>query len=137
MHIHYRNSITGEVDKAKASVHVAIYLSDDINVLNDVIGWIYFAAWSVSFYPQVYENYRRKRYEKTNSFLLNNTQITNHYLKHFSISFCSVVGLNFDFLSLNVVGFTLYSLYNCGLFWIESVQVILWEFLHAPNFIIR
>ena len=70
MHIHYRNSITGEVDKAKASVHVAIYLSDDINVLNDVIGWIYFAAWSVSFYPQVYENYRRKRYEKTNSFLL-------------------------------------------------------------------
>ena len=68
MHIHYRNSITGEVDKAKASVNVAIYLSDDINVLNDVIGWIYFAAWSVSFYPQVYENYRRKRYGKTNCF---------------------------------------------------------------------
>ena len=70
MHIHYRNSITGEVDKAKASVHVAIYLSDDINVLNDVIGWIYFAAWSVSFYPQVYENYRRKRYKNELFFLL-------------------------------------------------------------------
>ena len=68
MYIHYRNSITVDVDKAKASVHVAIYLSDDINVINDVIGWIYFAAWSVSFYPQVYENYRRKRYVKTNFF---------------------------------------------------------------------
>ena len=69
MYIHYRNSITGDVDKAKASVHVAIYLSDDINVINDVIGWIYFAAWSVSFYPQVYENYRRKRYRKTNLYV--------------------------------------------------------------------
>ena len=75
MHIHYRNSITGEVDKAKASVHVAIYLSDDINVLNDVIGWIYFAAWSVSFYPQVYENYRRKRYKKRLLFYLYNSSI--------------------------------------------------------------
>ena len=48
-----------------------------------------------------------------------------------------MVGLNFDFLSLNVVGFTLYSLYNCGLFWIESVQVILLGLFHAQNFIIR
>ena len=84
MYIHYRNSITGDVDKAKASVHVAIYLSDDINVINDVIGWIYFAAWSVSFYPQVYENYRRKRYVKTNFFcpMLKN-YLYNSHLKHF------------------------------------------------------
>ena len=33
----------------------------------------------------------------------------------------SVVGLNFDFLTLNVLGFTVYSIYNVGLFWIPSV----------------
>jgi hypothetical protein len=37
----------------------------------------------------------------------------------------SVVGLNFDFLSLNIVGFVLYSLFNCGLFWITEVEVSL------------
>ena len=89
MHMYCRNSITGEVDKAKASVHVAIYLSDDINVLNDVIGWIYFAAWSVSFYPQVYENYRRKRYKKRTLFYLYSciTHLYNQYLKHFFLNF--------------------------------------------------
>ena len=35
----------------------------------------------------------------------------------------SVEGLNFDFLSLNVVGFTLYSCYNCGIFFSEAIQV--------------
>ena len=35
-----------------------------LNILSDVVGWIYFIAWSVSFYPQIYENWRRKRYER-------------------------------------------------------------------------
>lgn len=59
-----------------------------------VFGWVYFVAWSVSFYPQIWYNYRRK----------------------------SVEGLNFDFLALNIVGFTMYSLFNCGLYFIESLQ---------------
>ena len=33
-----------------------------------------------------------------------------------------MVGLNFDFLSLNVVGFTLYSVFNVALYWIPGVQ---------------
>lgn len=37
--------------------------------------------------------------------------------------FSSVVGLNFDFLALNLVGFTLYGLFNCGLYWIPEVEV--------------
>jgi len=86
--------ITKNVESTKANVKVAVYLSDGINTFNDVIGWIYFAAWSVSFYPQVYINWKRK----------------------------SVVGLNFDFLSLNVVGFSLYSCYNCGLYFNEVIQ---------------
>lgn len=51
-------------------------------------------AWSVSFYPQIWINFRRK----------------------------SVEGLNFDFLTLNIVGFTLYSLFNCGLYFIVGLQ---------------
>jgi len=63
-------------------------------VTSEVVGWIYFAAWSVSFYPQIYENWARK----------------------------SVVGLNFDFLALNLIGFSLYSVYNVGLLWITAIQ---------------
>ena len=36
----------------------------------------------------------------------------------------SVIGLNFDFLALNLIGFTLYGLFNIGLFWIRPIQVI-------------
>ena len=70
--------------------------SDVLYHISTVVGWIYFLAWSVSFYPQIYSNYKRK----------------------------SVVGLNFDYLSLNLVGFILYALFNCGLFWIPEVKVI-------------
>ncbi len=29
--------------------------------VNAVIGWIYFVAWSISFYPQIVYNWLRKR----------------------------------------------------------------------------
>ncbi|XP_031554468.1 cystinosin-like, partial [Actinia tenebrosa] len=63
-------------------------------IINAVIGWIYFVAWSVSFYPQVYLNWKRK----------------------------SVVGLNFDFLAYNITGFLAYGLFNIGMFWIPTVE---------------
>lgn len=31
-------------------------------ILITVIGWVYFSAWSISFYGQIFENFRRKRY---------------------------------------------------------------------------
>ncbi|KAI3368414.1 hypothetical protein L3Q82_025371 [Scortum barcoo] len=62
--------------------------SNVLSVISQVIGWIYFLAWSVSFYPQAWENWRRK----------------------------SVVGLNFDFVALNLTGFIAYSVFNIGLF---------------------
>ncbi|XP_060544469.1 LOW QUALITY PROTEIN: cystinosin-like [Pantherophis guttatus] len=68
--------------------------SKAINIVDQVIGWIYFLAWSVSFYPQVYENWRRK----------------------------SVVGLSFDFIALNLTGFIAYSVFNIGLFWIVPIK---------------
>ncbi|KAM8888187.1 cystinosin isoform 1-T1 [Synchiropus picturatus] len=68
--------------------------SNILSVIGNVIGWIYFLAWSVSFYPQALENWRRK----------------------------SVVGLNFDFLALNLTGFIAYSVFNIGLFWVKFIQ---------------
>ncbi|XP_053946212.1 cystinosin homolog isoform X2 [Anastrepha ludens] len=75
-------------------VRVTVANSQAIIYISLVFGWIYFAAWSISFYPQVYINFKRK----------------------------SVVGLNFDFLALNIVGFALYSVFNCGLYWIPEIQ---------------
>ncbi|KAF2879598.1 hypothetical protein ILUMI_26572, partial [Ignelater luminosus] len=73
---------------------VAVYKNNAINTLSFVVGWIYFAAWALSYYPQIITNYMRK----------------------------SVSGLNFDYLALNIVGFTLYSLFNLGLYFIPEVE---------------
>lgn len=62
--------------------------------LSGIIGWIYFTAWSISFYPQVFINARRR----------------------------SVVGLSFEYTALNLVGFSCYTAYNSALFWSPSVR---------------
>jgi len=87
-------SDNNETDTSEAFVRVTVTKSNEITLTIVIIGWIYFLAWSISFYPQIIENFRRK----------------------------SVIGLNFDFLALNIVGFTLYGLYNIGLFWIRPIQ---------------
>lgn len=69
-------------------------MSNFIIHFSNVIGWVYFVAWSVSFYPQLWINFKRK----------------------------SVVGLSFDYLALNVVGHTLYAIFNVSLFWIPAIQ---------------
>lgn len=40
-------------------------MEDWQHVLIQVIGWIYFFAWSFSFYGQIYENFKRKRYSSS------------------------------------------------------------------------
>ena len=74
-----------------------------VKYVDEVIGWIYFLAWSISFYPQLFENWRRK----------------------------SVVGLSFDFIALNLTGFIAYSVFNVGLFWIPLIKEEF--LLHYPN----
>ena len=66
-----------------------------LNIIIAIVGWIYFVAWSISFYPQIIENFRRR----------------------------SVVGLNFDFLAYNLTGFLAYGIFNIGLYWIPEVKV--------------
>lgn len=61
---------------------------------SNAIGYTYFMSWSISFYPQVISNFRRK----------------------------STVGLSPDFCCLNVIGFGCYTIYNAGLFFNKTIQ---------------
>ncbi|XP_046550313.1 cystinosin-like isoform X1 [Haliotis rubra] len=81
-------------DLSSLYIRVDVIKSSALNIVSVVIGWIYFVAWTLAGYPQVYTNWRRK----------------------------SVVGLNLDFISYNMTSFIAYALYNCGLFWIPSIQ---------------
>ncbi|XP_031640201.1 cystinosin homolog isoform X2 [Contarinia nasturtii] len=82
------------IDTENLFVRVVVAVSTDLITISSAIGWCYFVAWSVSFYPQIYTNFKRK----------------------------SVVGLNFDFLSLNIVGFILYGMFNIGLYLVPEIQ---------------
>ncbi|CAK1552854.1 unnamed protein product [Leptosia nina] len=83
------------VDLDSVFMRITVMQSNAIYVISYIMGWIYFVAWSVSFYPQIYINFKRR----------------------------SVVGLNFDFLALNLMGFTMYSLFNCGLFFSRDIKL--------------
>lgn len=83
-----------KIDDSSAYISINIGRSKTLGIVVGVIGWIYFVAWSLSFYFQVVLNYQRK----------------------------SVVGLNFDFLALNLLGFTCYSIYNFTFLFSREVQ---------------
>ena len=42
---------TGSLDKVKSEASIVHWLP--LNIIIAIVGWIYFAAWSISFYPQV------------------------------------------------------------------------------------
>lgn len=65
-----------------------------VSITSSVIGWAYFACWSLSFYPQLLLNIERQ----------------------------SVVGLSFDYAALNTVGFACYSAFNIALFCSASIR---------------
>lgn len=74
-------------------INIRVLRAQWIYVLDQIIGWLYFLFWSISFYPQVIMNYRRQ----------------------------SVVGFNMDFLGYDLAGFFSFTLYNCLIFWSPSV----------------
>ncbi|KAK6928452.1 PQ-loop repeat [Dillenia turbinata] len=65
-----------------------------LEITYQVLGWTAFLSWSISFYPQVILNFRRK----------------------------SVVGLNFDFVLLNLTKHSSYLIYNATLYFSAAVQ---------------
>ncbi len=58
--------------------------TSDLSSLSLAIGWVYTVLWTVSFWPQVYLNYKRQ----------------------------STAGLSYDHLCLNMIGYSAYSLYT-------------------------
>jgi hypothetical protein len=44
-----------------AFLHVSVNKIGLLEIFSVIVGWTYFAAWSISFYPQIYINYTRKR----------------------------------------------------------------------------
>ncbi|KAL3269897.1 hypothetical protein HHI36_008954 [Cryptolaemus montrouzieri] len=87
-------AINLEISLDDVYIRVTIDKVPLLDILSVIIGWLYFAAWTISFYPQIYINYKTK----------------------------SVVGLNFDSLAFNLIGFTLYTIFNIGLYFINSVK---------------
>lgn len=64
------------------------------NRIITISGWLYFFTWSLSFYPQFLLNWKTK----------------------------SVVGLSFDYVSLNLMGFIGYSIFNVAFYFDSGVQ---------------
>ena len=83
-----------QLDLKDAYIQFTVQRSNILDLLGQIIGWIYFFSWSTSPYPQVFKNWKRK----------------------------SVVGLNLDFVALDFVGFGLYSFFNAALYWVKPVQ---------------
>ncbi|KAM7534431.1 hypothetical protein Aperf_G00000117995 [Anoplocephala perfoliata] len=73
---------------------ITVYRLKWLIVIQQIVGWIYFLAWTLSFYPQIILNCRRK----------------------------SVIGLSFDFIAYNVIGFLCYSIFNIGLYFVSRIQ---------------
>ncbi|XP_039295502.1 cystinosin homolog isoform X2 [Nilaparvata lugens] len=94
VYINSNSTPSSELNTIQAFVRVTVQHSYVLEYISLTVGWIYFAAWSVSFYPQIYHNWERK----------------------------SVVGLNFDFMALNLLGFTLYAVFNFGLYFVPEIE---------------
>ena len=67
--------------------------SQSWQLLSNIIGYTYFLAWSLSFYPQIYLNYQRK----------------------------TTQGLSVDFCCLNVLGYVCYTIYTTNFFFNKNV----------------
>ncbi|KAK5980301.1 Lysosomal Cystine Transporter [Trichostrongylus colubriformis] len=90
---------------AKFYLSVSVLKYSSVEAILMIVGWAYSTSWTVSFYPQAVLNYKRK----------------------------SVIGLNFDFVVYNVIGFAAYSVYNCFLYFDENTQRIYEEaHPHSP-----
>ncbi|KAL5581283.1 hypothetical protein UlMin_013725 [Ulmus minor] len=73
---------------------MASWNSIPLEITHEVLGWTAFLSWSVGFYPQLILNFRRK----------------------------SVVGLNFDFVVLNLTKHSSFLIYNATLYFSKAVQ---------------
>lgn len=74
---------------------VNVCKSKILDIVSQLIGWIFIISWGSSFYPQLYSNYERK----------------------------CVIGLNFDYLTLNIVGYISFGAFILSLYFNPEIQV--------------
>ena len=65
-----------------------------LQLLSAIIGWAYFISWTVSFYPQLVQNFLRK----------------------------STSGYSVDLILMNILGYSAYSAFNVSLYWSPYIQ---------------
>ncbi|XP_063609522.1 cystinosin-like, partial [Penaeus indicus] len=82
------------VDVTDAFVRVSVIHDPVLNVISDVFGWTYSIIWDISFLPQVWLNWNRK----------------------------SVVGFSLDNVTLNILAYLCYSLFNVAFFAVPYIQ---------------
>ncbi|CAJ0573951.1 unnamed protein product, partial [Mesorhabditis spiculigera] len=75
-------------------VRFSVLKSNFVDTLCMLVGWAYFVLWSASFYPQIWLNFRRK----------------------------SVIGMDFNYVFLNVLGNGSYTIFNTLMYFNEQVQ---------------
>ncbi|KAK2156231.1 hypothetical protein LSH36_218g02008 [Paralvinella palmiformis] len=78
----------------KVRIQVKVVHEIAFGYLSIIIGWVYFCFWSSCYYPQIYQNFRRK----------------------------SVVGFSFDYLALNLTGHICYCIFNLAMFYNSGIQ---------------
>ncbi|KAL2900366.1 Cystinosin-like protein, partial [Bienertia sinuspersici] len=100
-----RKIIKGQKKKKKKKNN-GRWNSIQLKVLYEVFGWVAFVAWSISFYPQVIMNFRRK----------------------------SVVGLNLDFVVLNLTKHSSYLIYNVVLYFSATAQAHIATSMGLPRY---
>uniref|UniRef100_A0A1B6CPI3 Cystinosin n=1 Tax=Clastoptera arizonana TaxID=38151 RepID=A0A1B6CPI3_9HEMI len=95
-----RTTIWGQINDpsnnkstSEAIIHVTVEQSYVLGWLSSVCGWTYFSVWVLALYPQIYDNWKRQ----------------------------SVIGFSFDFVTLNLVGYACYSIYNIGFYYVPSI----------------
>ena len=92
--------IIGSIVPKNQSLHSA-----RVQYLSSIIGYMYTLCWSISFYPQMLLNYKRK----------------------------SVAGLSADFSTLNIVGYTSYTIYLSSFFFSTRIRLEYEERFNETN----
>ncbi|XP_042865458.1 cystinosin-like [Penaeus japonicus] len=81
-------------DVTNAFIRVAVIHDPVLDLVSDVFGWTYSIIWDISFLPQVWLNWNRK----------------------------SVVGFSLDNVTLNILAYLCYSLFNVAFFAVPFIQ---------------
>lgn len=93
-------SLSGEL-----TVRVMADWEFSLEIFAIAVGWGYFFAWTVSFLPQIYENWRRK----------------------------SVVGFSFDMLTYFMLSYVTYLIYNVSVYFDKDVQDVIMKKSHQSS----